>query len=64
MVKNILQKKTDCLKIVLYGPESSGKTTLAKTLAAIYNTSWVSEYARNYLQEKWDKKKEVCNLKN
>ena len=62
MVKNILQKKTDCLKIVLYGPESSGKTTLAKTLAAIYNTSWVSEYARNYLQEKWDKKKEICNL--
>ena len=62
MVKDILQKKTDCLKIVLYGPESSGKTTLAKTLAAIYNTSWVSEYARNYLQEKWDKKKEVCNL--
>ena len=50
MVKDILQKKTDCLKIVLYGPESSGKTTLAN-LSAIYNTSWVSEYARNYLQE-------------
>lgn len=62
MVKNILQKKTDCLKIVIYGPESSGKTTLAKTLAAIYSTSWVSEYARDYLQEKWDKKKEVCTL--
>ena len=48
--------------VEIYGPESSGKTTLAKSLAAIYSTSWVSEYARDYLQEKWDKKKEVCTL--
>lgn len=41
-------------KIVLFGPESTGKTTLSKLLAKHYNTVWVPEYARPYLQEKWD----------
>jgi HTH-type transcriptional regulator, transcriptional repressor of NAD biosynthesis genes len=38
-------------KIVLYGPESSGKTTLAKALALHYGSVWVPEYARYYLLE-------------
>lgn len=38
------------LKIVLTGPESSGKTTLAKALAEHYQTVWVPEYARTYLE--------------
>lgn len=42
------------IKIVLFGPESTGKTTLAKQLAAHYNTLWVPEYMRQYLQRKWD----------
>ena len=62
MGKNIHQKKSDCLRIVLYGPESTGKTTLAKSLAEHYKTLWVPEFARNYLQRKWDKKKQVCTL--
>ncbi len=36
-------------KIAITGPESSGKTTLAKMLAAHYETAWVSEFARAYL---------------
>lgn len=40
------------LKIVLYGPESTGKTTLAQDLAAYYQTLWVPEYMRIYLEEK------------
>ena len=36
--------------IVLTGVESSGKTTLARALAAYYQTAWVAEYAREYLQ--------------
>ncbi len=36
-------------KIIITGPESSGKTTLAKQLAAHYETVWVPEYARSYL---------------
>ena len=36
-------------KIVVIGPESTGKSTLCKQLAEYYNTSWVPEYAREYL---------------
>ncbi len=36
-------------KIVIIGPESTGKSTLCKQLAAHYNTIWVEEYAREYL---------------
>lgn len=60
MEKNLRQKTSDCIKVVLFGPESTGKTTLAKQLAEHYQTNWVPEYMREYLQEKWDKNKEVC----
>jgi NadR type nicotinamide-nucleotide adenylyltransferase len=36
-------------KIVVIGPESTGKSTLCEQLAAHYNTIWVKEYARAYL---------------
>ena len=36
-------------KVVIIGPESTGKSTLCKQLAAHYNTIWVEEYARGYL---------------
>lgn len=36
-------------KIVILGPESTGKSTLCEQLAAHYKTSWVREYAREYL---------------
>ncbi len=39
------------IKIVTTGPESSGKTTLAKALAEHYRVAWVSEYARDYLND-------------
>ena len=37
------------IRIALVGPESSGKTTLCKLLAAHYKTNWVPEYAREYV---------------
>lgn len=54
MEKTLVQRQSDCLKIVLFGPESTGKTTLAKQLAAHFKTKWVPEYMRTYLQNKWD----------
>lgn len=38
-------------KIVITGPESSGKTTLANTLASHYDAQLVKEYAREYLEQ-------------
>ena len=64
MEKNLKQTSSDCLKVVLFGPESSGKTTLSRELANYYNTYWVEEFAREYLQNKWDKEKKICELKD
>jgi NadR type nicotinamide-nucleotide adenylyltransferase len=36
-------------KIVIVGPESTGKSTLCEQLAMHYNTIWAREYAREYL---------------
>lgn len=36
-------------KVVIIGPESTGKSSLCKELAAHYDTCWVDEYAREYL---------------
>lgn len=38
-------------KIVVLGPESTGKSTLCAALAAHYQTVWTPEYARQYLSE-------------
>ena len=37
-------------KIVVIGPESTGKSTLCQKLADHYKTLWVPEYAREYLE--------------
>jgi NadR type nicotinamide-nucleotide adenylyltransferase len=39
------------LKIVLTGPESTGKSTLARQLAEHYNAYLIEEYARKYISE-------------
>lgn len=38
-------------KIVVIGPESTGKSTLCKQLAEHYKTSWCPEFAREYLKQ-------------
>ena len=54
MEKALEQLPVNLIKIVLFGPESTGKTTMSELLATHYNTVWVSESAREYLQEKWN----------
>jgi NadR type nicotinamide-nucleotide adenylyltransferase len=36
-------------KVVVIGPESTGKSTLCEQLALYYQTCWCPEYAREYL---------------
>lgn len=38
-------------KIVIIGPESTGKSTLCEQLAKHYNTVWIPEFARGFLEK-------------
>lgn len=60
MESKLKQQKSNCIKVVLFGPESTGKTTLSKQLARHYNSVWVPEYAREYLQDKWNNERKTC----
>lgn len=46
---------SNCIKVVLYGPESTGKSTLAKALAQHYDTVYVEEFSRQYAKSKFAK---------
>jgi NadR type nicotinamide-nucleotide adenylyltransferase len=64
MEKSLGQKPINLVKVVLFGPESTGKTTLSEQLARHYNTVWVPEYAREYLQNKWNNHRKTCENKD
>ncbi|SDR82343.1 nicotinamide-nucleotide adenylyltransferase, NadR type [Formosa sp. Hel1_31_208] len=51
-LKQISDRNTNCIKVVLYGPESTGKTSLAKALADYYETTYVEEFSRYYAELK------------
>ncbi|MDG1731164.1 MAG: ATP-binding protein [Algibacter sp.] len=60
MEEKYKQQPANCVKVVLFGPESTGKTTLSRQLARHYNSVWVPEYAREYLQKKWNDERKTC----
>ncbi|MCI4444334.1 MAG: DUF4301 family protein, partial [Lentimicrobium sp.] len=62
MEENLKQQQSSIIRIALFGPESTGKTTLAIQLAEHFNTAWVPEFARDYLQEKWDNTSQICDV--
>jgi NadR type nicotinamide-nucleotide adenylyltransferase len=41
--------KSKVIKVAITGPESTGKSMLSEQLARHYNTVWVPEYARGYI---------------
>ena len=52
------------IKIAIVGPESTGKTALAKSLAEHFETEWIPEFAREYVENlivpyTYD---DVCNI--
>ncbi|WP_299102335.1 ATP-binding protein [uncultured Winogradskyella sp.] len=60
MEEKLKQQPSSCVKVVLFGPESTGKTTLSRQLARHYHSVWVPEYAREYLQNKWNNERKTC----
>ena len=38
-------------RVALIGPESTGKTTMCLRLAKQFNSEWVPEFARSYLEQ-------------
>ncbi|MGK4566220.1 DUF4301 family protein [Flavobacterium sp. 3HN19-14] len=60
MEENLKQQPTTTIKIALFRPESTGKTTLARQLSEHFETGWVPEFARDYLQEKWNRMQKIC----
>ncbi|MDX1761763.1 MAG: AAA family ATPase, partial [Christiangramia sp.] len=44
MEEKLAQRPASCIKIVLFGPESTGKTTLSEDLAEYFNAPMVKEY--------------------
>ena len=49
-MEEVNERTNSIKKVVIIGPESTGKSTLASLLAKYYNTSWVPEYAREYIE--------------
>ncbi|WCO01423.1 AAA family ATPase [Psychroserpens ponticola] len=50
--KQITATNPNCIKVVLYGPESTGKSSLAKELASYYNAVFTKEFSRDYAKMK------------
>jgi len=64
MEEKLKQQPANCIKVVLFGPESTGKTTLTRQLARHYNSVWVPEYARDFLQDVWNNERRTCEPKD
>ena len=60
MEEKLAQRPSSCLKIVLFGPESTGKTTLSEDLSKYYSEPLVPEFMRKYLQKVWDLERRIC----
>ena len=60
MEENLTQEQSLIKRIVICGPESTGKSTMTENLSVHFNTNYVDEFARAFLQKKWNIANEVC----
>jgi len=51
-LKQVTNSNPNCIKVVFYGPESTGKSSLAKELASWFDTVYVEEFSRIYAEAK------------
>jgi NadR type nicotinamide-nucleotide adenylyltransferase len=49
-MEKTIQSSNQLKKIAIIGPECTGKTTLAQQLANHFNTIWIPEFARDYIE--------------
>ncbi|MFC7371116.1 AAA family ATPase [Fictibacillus iocasae] len=47
-------------RVLITGPESCGKTTISRELAAMFHTNWTPEYAREYIEDEMNN--DMANL--
>lgn len=52
MEESLKQVRSNIIKVVLFGPESTGKSSLAIALASYYDTVYVEEFSRKYAVQK------------
>ena len=64
MDNTLKQAPNKLIKVVLFGPECTGKSTLSKQLATHYNTVLVPEFLREFAQKKWNNEQKVCEEKD
>jgi len=51
-METAIRQSGNIVKISIIGPESTGKSTLAEQLATHFETAWVREFAREYLEKR------------
>lgn len=51
MAENMEKANAEIVRIIITGPESTGKTELATFLADFYHVQYVPEYARTYIEK-------------
>lgn len=62
---NLAQHTPDSvITVAILGAESTGKTTLCRDLAKHFDSLWVPEYMRQYLQNKWNVEQATCTWKD
>ncbi|MGS2725469.1 AAA family ATPase [Psychroserpens sp. BH13MA-6] len=61
-LKQFKNGNSEIIKVVLFGPESTGKSSLAKALAHHFDTSYVKEFSRIYAEKKANQNQELTKV--